>query len=39
MTFEVDTILVFEHWDNQKLGNWVMPESDEDTEDAVGMRM
>ncbi|EXJ86917.1 D-3-phosphoglycerate dehydrogenase [Capronia epimyces CBS 606.96] len=28
-----------EHYDNQKLGNWVDPESDEDTEDAVGLRI
>lgn len=32
-------VLVYEHWDNQKVGKWVDPESDEDTEDAVGLRM
>jgi hypothetical protein len=32
-------ITVPEHQDNQKLGKWVDPESDEDTEDAVSLRM
>lgn len=31
--------VVQEHWENQKVGKWVDPESDEDTEDAVGLRM
>ncbi|KAE8367970.1 D-isomer specific 2-hydroxyacid dehydrogenase [Aspergillus caelatus] len=30
---------LFEHWDNQKRETWALPESDEDTEDAVGLRM
>ncbi|KAL2396631.1 hypothetical protein ABEF93_000097 [Exophiala dermatitidis] len=31
--------IVAEHYDNQKLGKWVDPESDEDVEDAVGLRV
>ncbi|KZL81255.1 glyoxylate reductase [Colletotrichum incanum] len=30
---------LYEHWENQKRQMWVMPEHDEDTEDAVGLRM
>ncbi|GKT94389.1 glyoxylate reductase [Colletotrichum tofieldiae] len=31
--------ILYEHWENQKSQTWVMPEHDEDTEDAVGLRM
>ncbi|KAF7560071.1 hypothetical protein G7046_g4080 [Stylonectria norvegica] len=30
---------LYDHWDNQKTSSWVKPISDEDTEDAVGLRM
>ncbi|KAK6225230.1 hypothetical protein QIS74_01277 [Colletotrichum tabaci] len=30
---------LYEHWENQKRRTWVMPEHDEDTQDAVGLRM
>ncbi|KAE8330494.1 hypothetical protein BDV39DRAFT_201905 [Aspergillus sergii] len=30
---------LFEHWDNQKRETWATPETDEDVEDAVGLRM
>lgn len=30
---------LYEYWENQKRQTWVTPESDEDTEDAVGLRM
>ena len=34
-----NTHIVPEHLANQKIKNWVEPVSDEDTEDAVGLRV